>query len=378
MLNVSAEKGDDVKFTCQIENLGKNKVAFLKLNPPLLISSQRKVYLKHQKYKIDGGDPDGSGVQSWTLNLKRVDERDAGRYMCQVGVSPTLTQTAFLNLRTPPTILSEKTSNDVVATENSNVTLTCEANGEPKPDITWKRLDQENIITNDPEGYGEKIVYGKTLTLYKVNRYHTADYLCLADNGIMPTDGWSVKLHVHFPPKVSSKERHVVGHPSYDAKLRCKAEAWPRPEFRWHFGDHLLMVNSSKYQMLLNTQSPLAVYESESILLIRALKDDDDFGMYICSAENEYGVSQIAIEIRKKNFMIDRIKKINDNNEIAKMHYEYESLREKNKMTSDKRSFNKQESRSNVGIVNEQYSIFGYHRLPYWIFLYISIYTALL
>lgn len=42
----------------------------------------------------------------------------------------------------------------MVVIENHNATLTCAADGSPKPLISWKRNDDQVIVTNDPEGFG--------------------------------------------------------------------------------------------------------------------------------------------------------------------------------------------------------------------------------
>lgn len=99
-----------------------------------------------------------------------------------------------------------------------------------------------------------------------------ADYICLADNGVMPADAWFVKIHVHckcsnehflysrrfyfcpiiVPPTVYplALEHRVVGYVNHDVKLQCKAEAWPRQEFKWFFQHRMILANNTKYQMV--------------------------------------------------------------------------------------------------------------------------------
>lgn len=45
----------------------------------------------------------------------------------------------------PPSIDDSLSSSDVIVREGANVTLTCRANGSPKPTIKWKRDDNSKI-----------------------------------------------------------------------------------------------------------------------------------------------------------------------------------------------------------------------------------------
>lgn len=65
--------------------------------------------------------------------------------MCQVNTVPMRSQVGYLDVVFPPQILVNETSDDVVATEGANVTLTCKARGYPTPDIHWKREDKREI-----------------------------------------------------------------------------------------------------------------------------------------------------------------------------------------------------------------------------------------
>lgn len=51
----------------------------------------------------------------------------------------------------PPNIDDSLSSSDVIVREGANVTLTCRANGSPKPTVKWKRDDNAKIAIN--KGY---------------------------------------------------------------------------------------------------------------------------------------------------------------------------------------------------------------------------------
>jgi hypothetical protein len=65
-------------------------------------------------------------------------------------------------------------SGDKVRTEGSNVTLECTARGSPKPKITWRRQDGNNIIIDKARNFSReykilKIVIALVETFSKTN-----------------------------------------------------------------------------------------------------------------------------------------------------------------------------------------------------------------
>lgn len=46
----------------------------------------------------------------------------------------------------PPDIMDDKSADDAVTHEGGEVTLKCVATGSPKPTVTWKREDGQNIV----------------------------------------------------------------------------------------------------------------------------------------------------------------------------------------------------------------------------------------
>jgi len=67
-------------------------------------------------------------------------------------LSPSHSQSAFLEVVIPPDIISEETSNDMMVPEGGAAKLVCKARGYPKPDIVWKREDGAEIISRAGPG----------------------------------------------------------------------------------------------------------------------------------------------------------------------------------------------------------------------------------
>lgn len=76
-------------------------------------------------------------------------------------------QVGYIEVVVPPQILDASSSTDVIASEGSNVTLTCKATGHPQPQIQWKREDRKEIPLQTPQGkkyVGEYLFYSSWVT----------------------------------------------------------------------------------------------------------------------------------------------------------------------------------------------------------------------
>ena len=75
--------------------------------------------------------------------------------------------------------------------EGGNLLLTCEASGEPEPNITWtkeKRGNQGNI---------DVLPIGKVLNITKISRNDSGTFNCTAYNGFGEADSQTVHVNVH-------------------------------------------------------------------------------------------------------------------------------------------------------------------------------------
>ena len=52
----------------------------------------------------------------------------------------------------PPRISSRDLETDLVVRENENLTLSCDADGHPKPLVVWRREDGEPITVHGSKG----------------------------------------------------------------------------------------------------------------------------------------------------------------------------------------------------------------------------------
>ncbi|KRY19571.1 Protein amalgam [Trichinella patagoniensis] len=299
MKDVMARKNDNVSFTCQVRNIGRHLVAFVRTDPTVLITWQQRVFFgNQQKYSLEQAD------EHWILHINNVQMSDEGIYMCQVNTNPMIAQIASLTLEKPPKINKNKTTHDLIVKEGSNVSFACAADGNPKPDLSWRKRNGPVIQTNEPEGFGESIIYKENFTIFNVHRSHMGEYICLASNGIPPDESWTLKLHVHFAPDIISAPS-VKAKKTATARLSCFVEAWPKPTFMWKFENQFILAENYKYHVetLSNFSFP---FQYQAILSVNFL-EKADFGVYRCEAFNEHGKRTAAILLEEISLVYSAI-----------------------------------------------------------------------
>ncbi len=63
---------------------------------------------------------------------------------------------AYLEVVIPPDITSEDTTGDLMVPEGGTAKLICRAKGYPKPTITWRKEDGNQIIIKEAQGFKRK------------------------------------------------------------------------------------------------------------------------------------------------------------------------------------------------------------------------------
>ncbi|VBB31341.1 unnamed protein product [Acanthocheilonema viteae] len=297
MENVTAIKGQNIEFKCQISRLGKHMVAFARADtPPRLIAFDEKVFRQRHKYEIRRSMKNNE----WTLVIKDVQENDIGGYSCQLNTDPVLSKTGYLRLKVPPYV-ARTTAATVEVREGQNVTLSCQAFGNPPPTIVWRRQDRQIIRFNGATGYGASVFNGSDMTIIKVNRKHMSEYICVASNGVPPDESWSVKLHVTFKPMVIPQAEIVQVALGGQASLVCNAEAWPRPSVRWG-KDGQEIFDSSTFSI---SHQVAEKYRSMHILTIKNVSRNE-FGTYRCIAMNDNGEHFADIILKEGNLVYNK------------------------------------------------------------------------
>ncbi|XP_039454008.1 neural cell adhesion molecule 1b [Oreochromis aureus] len=180
------------------------------------------------------------------------------------------------------------------ATEmEEQVTLTCEASGDPTPTITWSYgghvfTEGEQASWTRPEQHkspdGNVVVRSharvSSLTLKYVKYTDAGQYLCTAHSAI-GEDYQTAYMEVRYTPKINGTVAVYTweGNP---ANISCEVKAHPSDVSIVWLRDGLQLPNSN------TTNIKIFRTPSASYLQVRT-PSENDFGSYNCTASNEMG-----------------------------------------------------------------------------------------
>lgn len=110
-------------------------------------------------------DPSSS---TYTLQVKDIQETDAGNYQCQVilSVNNKISADVLLSVRRPP-VISDNSTQSLVVSEGKPVQMECYAGGYPHPTITWRRENNAILPT------------GMCICIYRY-RYFKCSTICMS------------------------------------------------------------------------------------------------------------------------------------------------------------------------------------------------------
>uniref|UniRef100_A0A8D2NA96 Hemicentin 1 n=1 Tax=Zonotrichia albicollis TaxID=44394 RepID=A0A8D2NA96_ZONAL len=206
---------------------------------------------------------------SGSLQITRAAVEDAGTYMC-VAQNPAGTALGKIKLKVQvPPVIKSHVEEYVVAVDQS-VTLQCEAEGYPGPEISWHKDGQQ--IT---ESMRRRML--STGALQILFPEDSGSYTCIATNAA-GEDMHTVTLTVHVLPAFTELPGDVALTKGEQLRLTCKATGVPVPRITWTFNNNIIPGGSLMYDDV----------NGHSELLIERVSKEDS-GTYVCSAENTVG-----------------------------------------------------------------------------------------
>ncbi|XP_055751596.1 neural cell adhesion molecule 1-like isoform X3 [Salvelinus fontinalis] len=231
---------------------------------------------------LESGDKYSFNEDGSEMTIMEVAKLDEGEYTCiaknKAGESE---QEVSLRVFVKPKItflLNQSTSE-----MEEQVTLTCEASGDPTPTINWsfglrpftegeQSLDGNVVVRSDARV--------SSLTLKYAKFTDAGQYLCSARNAI-GVDSQPAYLEVRYAPKIQGSVT-VYTWEGNAANISCEVLAHPSDvSMLWlRDGFQLPNANVTKAKVF---QSPTASY------LEVTPESENDFGSYNCTAANEMG-----------------------------------------------------------------------------------------
>ncbi|XP_078062358.1 immunoglobulin superfamily DCC subclass member 3-like, partial [Mustelus asterias] len=223
------------------------------------------------------------------LQITRVRQQDLGPYRCvAVNIANTrASQEATLSL----SVVSPRADQEpVILSGPQNLTLTihqtaileCIATGNPKPIVSWSRLDGRSIGVD-----GIEVLGTGNLMISDVTVHHSGIYVCAANKpGTRVRRTAQGQLVVQAPPEFVQWPQSVSKPAGSTAVFTCVAQGVPEPHLTWLKNGNVLTVPSENIKLT----------HSNSTLIINRITSSDE-AIYQCIAKNSAGSNQASARL---------------------------------------------------------------------------------
>lgn len=274
--HLTAKEGETIIVPCQPTEatpyvLIIKKAAEDQQKEKLIFVGDVKVPLHDRHYKLEGGQMEIS-------NLRRS---DAGTYVCRMESQPNPREVSHVvDVQYAPKITAV-TAGEQRVHKGDSVKLECQVEGNPIPNIKWSR--HEGRL---PSGLMEE--EGLSITLEEVDRHVEGTYVCTADNGIGDPVSDMLSVAVEYQPEIITEKDMVRTDEGDTVELVCIVHARPVASVEWtKDGAPLAIDNHIEEQQNGGHRNSIRISQIS----------EADFGEYICTAENKFGVVESTISM---------------------------------------------------------------------------------
>ncbi|XP_069411157.1 neural cell adhesion molecule 1 isoform X12 [Ovis canadensis] len=276
IVNATANLGQSVTLVCNAEGFPEPTMSWTK-------DGEQIENEEDEKYLFSD--------DSSELTIRRVDKSDEAEYVC-IAENKAGEQDASIHLKVFAKPKITYVENQTAMELEEQVTLTCEASGDPIPSITW-RTSTRNISSEEKASWtrpekqetldGHMVVRSharvSSLTLKSIQYTDAGEYVCTASNTI-GQDSQSMYLEVQYAPKLQGPVA-VYTWEGNQVNITCEVFAYPSATISW-FRDGQLLPSSN--------YSNIKIYNTPSASYLEVTPDsENDFGNYNCTAVNRIG-----------------------------------------------------------------------------------------
>uniref|UniRef100_A0A1B0CQR5 Protein rp20-signalp detected n=1 Tax=Lutzomyia longipalpis TaxID=7200 RepID=A0A1B0CQR5_LUTLO len=169
----------------------------------------------------------------------------------------------------------------VEADIGTEVSLFCDVDGNPAPDIVWIHDPTDRVVRTSSN-------FTTTVTQETAGRYY-----CKASVMGFPEIGAEATVYLKGPPVISSSQRQhgIVGD---NARLECVAFSVPKARHvSWTFNGREINTSNDQDYSILEDPLPEGI---KSTLIIRE-SQSRHFGRYNCTVVNDYGNDVLEIDL---------------------------------------------------------------------------------
>ncbi|TDH06952.1 hypothetical protein EPR50_G00119240 [Perca flavescens] len=172
----------------------------------------------------------------------------------------------------------------------STARLACEAQGEPKPTITWTKVATGAVMSIQSRAQRFEVLPNGTLVIQNVQLQDRGTYICSA-HSFLGRDRLLTTLEVWTrPPRMQlASYREATIHQGGDVHLECLADGVPSPLLSWVLPDRSVLTSTapSTRHITMDTNGTLHI----SVTL------PSDRGVYRCVASNSAGTASASVRV---------------------------------------------------------------------------------
>ncbi|XP_015784517.1 Down syndrome cell adhesion molecule homolog isoform X2 [Tetranychus urticae] len=283
------EEGTKVNIICFI-NKGDPEIHFTWFKDDQRLTKSDTLPPNDNNYLIERSN------HSSSILFKSVHVSDKGDYTCQAtnkyGSDSRKTR---LIVQSKPKWRIEP-ANNINGTLSKRLIINCDADGYPKPNITWlTRSSSSDRFIAVRDGRLKTLENG-SLLIDRISDEDETQFMCNANNGI--GDGLSkiVNFKVNRPPKITAETSSIEVKRGNEISIRCVGYGDLPITMEWTRSIEKIKSNepNSKYSM--NTTKMKDVDGIISILSINSVERTDE-DVYSCVGHNDYGYASVSIRL---------------------------------------------------------------------------------
>ncbi|CAG5933156.1 unnamed protein product [Menidia menidia] len=267
--NATADYQESVTFTCITSG-----------SPDPVVTWHRKAQQlepsdKYILNRLEGGRS--------MLTIRNIRQADGGTYSCKAtNKAGSQERELFLKVFVQPHITQLR---NVTAVEGSAAMISCVAEGEPLPDISWRRAsDGQSFMDGDKSRDGRFEVRGRhgksVLTISGVRLTDLGRFDCEAQSRIGGHQK-SMFLDIEYIPKFLTNHTIYYSWEGNPVNISCDVMSNPPATILWR--RERFTISEGTPNMHIHSA------DGKSVLEVTPMSDRD-FGRYNCTARNNIGV----------------------------------------------------------------------------------------
>ncbi|XP_066288980.1 kin of IRRE-like protein 1 [Branchiostoma lanceolatum] len=225
--------------------------------------------------------PQNAEISNSSLLIPRVSRSDSGAYLCEAdnGIQPKVTGEINMEVIFPPRIKSTFDGEISVLYGQNVFKVDCLAEGNPKPNVTWRRKD-----TKQP--------YNNPLTLSPLNYKTEGIYVCVARSKRFPEVTKEAFINVIGRPEVVTEASSVSAAGGDTVELTCTIASDPVPEeIVWNLvgeDGKKTTYRTGRTADVFVKKTTIVGDKIQSVLMINSAESAHT-GDYVCIASNMFG-----------------------------------------------------------------------------------------